>query len=299
MDSHRRQRLPGNDRPGRQRGEEAPRRRGTAAVRRNPDGITFSTNVKAVLTRSLDKSGDIVVVWMSYDRFATIRGKGADDDPLRDETTNLILKWDGSDWKVTTEAKYTAKVTGPRPTPQTASGRSRPDGGKSPVASQTAADGVDDVGDVEAGEEVQAEEAEEVHGEHLRCGGWRDGDVEDREPGAGAWVAFADGDLVGPPELGEGGGLAGAGGAADDAPACGDLLVAAGVWGGAVCRWCERRPRAGQGRVEGACAFMWCRRAVSWGWWVWSTTVGASLSRRARVTSAAASSTQLLSPDPE
>ncbi|WP_327727843.1 hypothetical protein OG250_13390 [Streptomyces sp. NBC_00487] len=79
-----------------------------------PDGITFSTNVKAVLTRSLDKSGDIVVVWMSYDRFATIRGKGADDDPLRDETTNLILKWDGSDWKVTTEAKYTAKVTGPR-----------------------------------------------------------------------------------------------------------------------------------------------------------------------------------------
>ncbi|MDG5803850.1 hypothetical protein P9869_14455 [Streptomyces ossamyceticus] len=46
----------------------------------------------------------IVVVWMSCDRFATVRGKGADDDPLRDETANLILKWDGSDWKVTTES---------------------------------------------------------------------------------------------------------------------------------------------------------------------------------------------------
>ncbi|MFE5844956.1 hypothetical protein ACFQ7N_25375 [Streptomyces niveus] len=78
-----------------------------------PDGITFSTNVKAVLANSLDKTGDIVVVWVVYDRFATIRGKGADDDPLRDETTNLIVKWDGSDWKVTTEAKYTAKVKFP------------------------------------------------------------------------------------------------------------------------------------------------------------------------------------------
>lgn len=79
-----------------------------------PDGITFSTNVKAALTRSLDPSGDVVVVWMVFDRFATIKDKGADGDPLRDQTTNLVLKWHEGDWKVTTEAKYTAKVHGPR-----------------------------------------------------------------------------------------------------------------------------------------------------------------------------------------
>ncbi|MDW8804356.1 hypothetical protein P1P68_06005 [Streptomyces scabiei] len=79
-----------------------------------PDGVTFSTSVKAVLANSLDKSGEVVVVWMVYDRFATVRDKGADNNPLRDEDTNLIVKWDGTDWKVTTEAKYTAKVEAPR-----------------------------------------------------------------------------------------------------------------------------------------------------------------------------------------
>jgi hypothetical protein len=78
-----------------------------------PDGITFSTNVRASLIRSLDTSGDVVVVWMFYDRYATIRDRGADDNPLKDETTNLILKWDSGDWKVTTDPQYTAKVKGP------------------------------------------------------------------------------------------------------------------------------------------------------------------------------------------
>ncbi|RAJ48667.1 hypothetical protein K388_06933 [Streptomyces sp. KhCrAH-43] len=78
-----------------------------------PDGITFSTNVKAVLARSLEPTGDVVVVWMSYDRFATVKGKGADDNPLRDETTDLVLTWQDGDWKVTSEAKYKAKIRGP------------------------------------------------------------------------------------------------------------------------------------------------------------------------------------------
>lgn len=78
-----------------------------------PDGLSFSTNVNAALTRSLDPSGDVVVVWMNYDRFATVKDK-ADTDPLRDEVTNLVLKWENGDWKVTTDTKYTAKVTGPR-----------------------------------------------------------------------------------------------------------------------------------------------------------------------------------------
>ncbi|MGW1819085.1 hypothetical protein ACWCQM_36680 [Streptomyces sp. NPDC002125] len=78
-----------------------------------PDGITFSTNVTAALTRSLDTSGDIVNVWMVFDRYATIRDKGADDNPLKDEVTNLVLKWDGGDWKVTTDPQYTSEVNGP------------------------------------------------------------------------------------------------------------------------------------------------------------------------------------------
>ncbi|MFE5866338.1 hypothetical protein ACFQ77_38160 [Streptomyces virginiae] len=78
-----------------------------------PDGITFATSVKAALARSLDKSGDVVNVWMVFDRYATIRDKGADQNPLKDEVTNLVLKWDGTDWKVTTNAQYTAKVKYP------------------------------------------------------------------------------------------------------------------------------------------------------------------------------------------
>ncbi|MEU3218724.1 hypothetical protein [Streptomyces sp. NPDC006971] len=78
-----------------------------------PDGITFSTNVKAALARSLDSSGDVVNVWMVFDRYATIRDKGADANPLKGEVTNLIVKWENNDWKVTTDPNYTAKVKAP------------------------------------------------------------------------------------------------------------------------------------------------------------------------------------------
>lgn len=79
----------------------------------SPDGITFSTSVKAALTRSLDASGDVVNVWLVFDRYATIRDKGADGNPLKNEVTNLVLKWEGTDWKVTTDPKYTTKVKAP------------------------------------------------------------------------------------------------------------------------------------------------------------------------------------------
>lgn len=78
-----------------------------------PDGISFSTNVTAALARSLETSGDVVNVWMVFDRYATIRDKGADENPLKDEVTNLVLTWEGNDWKVTTDPQYTAKVKGP------------------------------------------------------------------------------------------------------------------------------------------------------------------------------------------
>lgn len=78
-----------------------------------PDGISFSTNVKAALARSLDPSGDVINVWMVFDRYATIRDKGADENPLKDEVTNLILKWENGDWKVTTDPQYKSKVKYP------------------------------------------------------------------------------------------------------------------------------------------------------------------------------------------
>ncbi|MCB5166535.1 hypothetical protein LG634_17020 [Streptomyces bambusae] len=75
----------------------------------SPDGITFTTSVEAVYARSLDETGEILDVWLHYDRYGVVRGEGADDDPLKDQTTNLILKWEDGDWKVTEEEKYTRK----------------------------------------------------------------------------------------------------------------------------------------------------------------------------------------------
>ncbi|RPK32399.1 hypothetical protein EES39_38595 [Streptomyces sp. ADI92-24] len=77
-----------------------------------PDGLSFSTEVKAVWIRSLNTSGDVVQVWMVYDRFATIRDKAGDDNPLKGETVGVILKWQAGDWKLTEEPQY--KKTGPR-----------------------------------------------------------------------------------------------------------------------------------------------------------------------------------------
>ncbi|MGC4951367.1 hypothetical protein ACLQ2N_35010 [Streptomyces sp. DT224] len=50
---------------------------------------------------------------MSYDRFATTADEGVDGDPLRDETTHLILTRKGGDWKVTTDPALEAKAKGP------------------------------------------------------------------------------------------------------------------------------------------------------------------------------------------
>ncbi|WP_371801577.1 hypothetical protein OHA38_43455 (plasmid) [Streptomyces sp. NBC_01732] len=79
-----------------------------------PDGLSFDTAVKATLVRSLDRTGDVVQVWMVYDRFATSPDKTGDDNPLKDEVVDLIVKWEDGDWKVTEEPRYTSKKTGPR-----------------------------------------------------------------------------------------------------------------------------------------------------------------------------------------
>ncbi|MFE5847483.1 hypothetical protein ACFQ7N_38285 [Streptomyces niveus] len=79
-----------------------------------PDGVTISTVVKAARAQSLDTTGDVVKVSMVYDRYAVVRDEGADDNPLRDEVTDLVVKWEGGDWKVSEEPRFTADRPGPR-----------------------------------------------------------------------------------------------------------------------------------------------------------------------------------------
>ncbi|RLU99466.1 hypothetical protein CTZ27_14645 [Streptomyces griseocarneus] len=78
-----------------------------------PAGLSFTTQVNAARITSADNSGDVVIVWMNYDRYATLPGKGSDDNPLKGETTYAIYKWEGDDWKLTEEPQYKKRVHGP------------------------------------------------------------------------------------------------------------------------------------------------------------------------------------------
>src|SRR6266487_942259 len=75
---------------------------------------------------------------------------------------------------------------------------------------------LDHVGDVGPAGNGQAEEPGELGRDHLRRGRGRHCDVDDRDVIAAAGVATAVEDLDGLAELGDGGGLPGAGGAGDD-----------------------------------------------------------------------------------
>ncbi|MEU8526629.1 hypothetical protein AB0C77_13715 [Streptomyces sp. NPDC048629] len=83
----------------------------------NPAGITFSTNVEAVRVRTLDAEGlplgDAIHVWMSYDRYATGPDGGPSDNPLKDEETDVIVKWQSGSWKVTNEPALWKQRTTP------------------------------------------------------------------------------------------------------------------------------------------------------------------------------------------
>ncbi|MFI1333289.1 hypothetical protein ACH4U7_24940 [Streptomyces sp. NPDC020845] len=78
-----------------------------------PDRITFSTVVEAVRIRRLDDDGDVVEVWMVYDRYGTVQGKGGDSNPLKDQLDCLIVKWQDGDWKLTDEPKYVKLKSSP------------------------------------------------------------------------------------------------------------------------------------------------------------------------------------------
>ncbi|MFJ3365747.1 hypothetical protein [Streptomyces anthocyanicus] len=78
-----------------------------------PAGVTFTTSVKAVRGKSLLKDGSVVQVWLQYDRYATKADGGGDDNPLANETIDVIMKWQSGEWHITQEPKYVKLRTFP------------------------------------------------------------------------------------------------------------------------------------------------------------------------------------------
>lgn len=74
-----------------------------------PAGITFTTAVKAVRPFALDQTGRVVQIWLNYDRYAVQADGSVDDDPLKNQQTDLILKWQDGAWKLTNEEQYWKK----------------------------------------------------------------------------------------------------------------------------------------------------------------------------------------------
>ncbi|MFD3538358.1 hypothetical protein ACFWUQ_02510 [Streptomyces sp. NPDC058662] len=72
-----------------------------------PAGITFTASVRAVRPTSILvpglPAGDVLQVWLSYDRFATGLDGLPDKDPLRGETIDFVLKWQDGAWRFTNE----------------------------------------------------------------------------------------------------------------------------------------------------------------------------------------------------
>ncbi|MFD0020310.1 hypothetical protein [Streptomyces sp. NPDC058382] len=82
-----------------------------------PAGLTITTTVQAVRGRSLKSTdlprGDVVHIWMSFDRFATTPEKATDEDPIKGDTADLIVKWQDGAWKFTNEPQYWRQRTFP------------------------------------------------------------------------------------------------------------------------------------------------------------------------------------------
>jgi hypothetical protein len=82
-----------------------------------PAGITFTTTVDAVRMRSLADDdlprGDVIHIWLSFDRYAITPEKATDDNPVKGDTTDFIVKWQDGAWKITDEAAYVEQRTFP------------------------------------------------------------------------------------------------------------------------------------------------------------------------------------------
>ncbi|WP_406475691.1 hypothetical protein [Streptomyces sp. NBC_01615] len=82
-----------------------------------PAGVTFETSVNAARVRALNDPdlprGDALSVWLDYDRYATQADGSPDEDPLKDQMTQFIVKWQDGGWKFTDEAKYKSQRDSP------------------------------------------------------------------------------------------------------------------------------------------------------------------------------------------
>ncbi|MEE1769297.1 hypothetical protein PUR34_14335 [Streptomyces sp. JV185] len=82
-----------------------------------PAGLTINTIVEAVRPKSITlpgaTRGDVVQIWMSFDRYATTPEKATDDNPMKGDTVDFIVKWQDGAWKLTNEPKYWQKRSFP------------------------------------------------------------------------------------------------------------------------------------------------------------------------------------------
>ncbi|MFJ7271969.1 hypothetical protein ACIQV3_35935 [Streptomyces sp. NPDC099050] len=69
--------------------------------------ISFTTAVQAARATTIQApgmpAGYVMQVWLSYDRYATGPKGGRDENPLRGDMVDFIVKWDGAAWKFTDE----------------------------------------------------------------------------------------------------------------------------------------------------------------------------------------------------
>ncbi|MFB7467063.1 hypothetical protein ACFCZ1_26810 [Streptomyces sp. NPDC056224] len=72
-----------------------------------PADISFTTSVQATRATTVHAPGQpvghVMQVWLSYDRFATGPKGGVDENPLRGETVDFVVKWQDGAWKFTDE----------------------------------------------------------------------------------------------------------------------------------------------------------------------------------------------------
>lgn len=79
-----------------------------------PAGVSITTDVKAVRSRTLDDVGDVTEVWLVLDRYAQVKDEATDEAPLKDEATSVIYAWHDGDWRRTSAKRWTEKGTYPR-----------------------------------------------------------------------------------------------------------------------------------------------------------------------------------------
>ncbi|MEU9107139.1 hypothetical protein AB0D54_22865 [Streptomyces xanthophaeus] len=70
-----------------------------------PADIEFTTAVHAARGKTLKAPGlpvgDVMQVWLSYDRYATGPKGGVDQNPLRGDTVSFVVKWEDGAWRFT------------------------------------------------------------------------------------------------------------------------------------------------------------------------------------------------------